>query len=891
MLTYVSAPLTAPLRLSGAPEVNLYASTSGSDSDWVVKLIDVYPDTVPSQPAMGGYELAISLDIFRGRYRTSFEHPEAITPNQPLLYRFGLPTVNHVFLPGHRIMVQVQSTLFPLYDRNPQTFRPQHFLRKARRLSKSHAAHLAHSRQSQLHQPAGRALDISTIMRSCGKQISISSPIKGRLRMNAMNRRDFMAAGIAAGVCSTGSGLAFPFPQGQTPLGQGSASMAPKWLGEEPIVVAGCWDEFPLFQLRAGHAPVLLEELYKKQSQEQTIKNLKDAGVTLGIIHFFKGFGLAAEQEHMADARLLSKRLKDNGIRVGLYVGASIAYETFLTEKPEAEEWFVPDFMGKPVYYYDQTFRKLVYFMHPGYREYIRRVVSLGVEHFNPDLIHFDNTALMAEIRVMQHPMATQDFRKYLAAKLTTAQLTGRFGFADVRHISCPYPETLVSQINDPVFQEFADFRCHLLASYFNEMTSLIRSLNPEVAVDCNPHSGISGINTIWDQGISYPGLSRQVDVMWTEEGDDPTVTPEGILVSNIRTYKEAAIWKKRVFCSVGGGAALGSSGDGLAMAEALAYNRQCLGHIGSFLDTPKLPSQSRAYIQFFHENFGLYRDVENVADVALLYSDSTMGWNNDRPAVSFILASQMLIQGRLPFDIIFGEHLQDLSKYRVLFLADQECLSEPEMDLIRNFVRNGGGLVATEHTSLYTNQRKRQPDFGLKDCFGVTAPTWTGSSVPEEILKMDPLRTEFGKGRVVYIPAIEPTIEKPPAVPMVSRYWKLARNNSQLVAATLWVMRGDPSTQTEPSLSPYVVMELLHQKTENKMVLHVVNYDFAHNPSIQDIPVSVTVPRASSVKSVQFLTPDGPKAKLLTHRMEGPVVHFIIPSLNTYSLAVMDIS
>ncbi|MGB6470364.1 MAG: CocE/NonD family hydrolase, partial [Candidatus Acidiferrales bacterium] len=127
VLTFVTEPLTSPLRVSGVPEVNLYASTSGTDSDWVVKLIDVYPGTVPSQPAMGGYELSISLDIFRGRYRTSFEHPEAIAPNQPLLYRFGLPTVNHVFLPGHRIMVQVQSSLFPLYDRNPQTFVPNIF--------------------------------------------------------------------------------------------------------------------------------------------------------------------------------------------------------------------------------------------------------------------------------------------------------------------------------------------------------------------------------------------------------------------------------------------------------------------------------------------------------------------------------------------------------------------------------------------------------------------------------------------------------------------------------------------------------------------------------------------------------------------------------------------
>jgi hypothetical protein len=130
VLTYVSEPLTAPLKLSGAPIANLIASTSGTDSDWVVKLIDVFPGTMPDQPELGGYELAISLDIFRGRYRTSFEHPEAITPGKPLTYKFALPTVNHVLLPGHRLMVQIQSTLFPLYDRNPQTFVPNIFYAK-----------------------------------------------------------------------------------------------------------------------------------------------------------------------------------------------------------------------------------------------------------------------------------------------------------------------------------------------------------------------------------------------------------------------------------------------------------------------------------------------------------------------------------------------------------------------------------------------------------------------------------------------------------------------------------------------------------------------------------------------------------------------------------------
>jgi uncharacterized protein len=122
VLSYTTPVLTEPLRVSGAPLVNLVASTSGTDSDWVVKLIDVYPDDVPSRPEMGGYELNIAMDIFRGRYRESFETAKPITPNTPLPYKFILPTVNHVFLPGHRVMVQIQSSWFPLYDRNPQTF-------------------------------------------------------------------------------------------------------------------------------------------------------------------------------------------------------------------------------------------------------------------------------------------------------------------------------------------------------------------------------------------------------------------------------------------------------------------------------------------------------------------------------------------------------------------------------------------------------------------------------------------------------------------------------------------------------------------------------------------------------------------------------------------------
>ncbi len=122
VLSFSTPALKMPVKISGEPVANLIASTSGTDGDFVVKLIDVYPDEVGREPKMGGYQLMVSADILRGRYRESFSNPKAIPPDQKQVYRFALPTANHVFLPGHRIMVQVQSSWFPVYDRNPQSY-------------------------------------------------------------------------------------------------------------------------------------------------------------------------------------------------------------------------------------------------------------------------------------------------------------------------------------------------------------------------------------------------------------------------------------------------------------------------------------------------------------------------------------------------------------------------------------------------------------------------------------------------------------------------------------------------------------------------------------------------------------------------------------------------
>ena len=130
VLSYQSNVLTEPVVLSGRPVADLFASTTGTDADFVVKLIDMYPDPNPSQPEMSGYQLMISADILRGRYRNDFSKPSPVHAGKIERYRWTLPSASHVFLPGHRIMVQIQSSWFPLYARNPQKYVENIFLAK-----------------------------------------------------------------------------------------------------------------------------------------------------------------------------------------------------------------------------------------------------------------------------------------------------------------------------------------------------------------------------------------------------------------------------------------------------------------------------------------------------------------------------------------------------------------------------------------------------------------------------------------------------------------------------------------------------------------------------------------------------------------------------------------
>jgi putative CocE/NonD family hydrolase len=131
VVSWVSEPLAEDVLIAGDVTARLVASTTGRDADWAVKLIDVFPDSVPDAWQLGGYQLMVAHEIMRGRYRKSFSKPEPLTPNSPLAFTVDLHQQSHQFRKGHRIMVQIQSTWFPIYDRNPQTWVPNIFQAKA----------------------------------------------------------------------------------------------------------------------------------------------------------------------------------------------------------------------------------------------------------------------------------------------------------------------------------------------------------------------------------------------------------------------------------------------------------------------------------------------------------------------------------------------------------------------------------------------------------------------------------------------------------------------------------------------------------------------------------------------------------------------------------------
>ena len=673
----------------------------------------------------------------------------------------------------------------------------------------------------------------------------------------------------------------------------GNTHVTPAWLTVRPFVQARGSSEPLTFIVRRGHQFSYLRNLQKRRGfadpdirdnwlalvSDEILAYEKKAGSNYWTAQLFKGFGLEAEAEDRQYLPELVSRLKKSGFRVGGYVGGTIAYETFLIEHSEAEDWFVPlDYWGEAATYNNQYFRRRIWFDHPGYKAYMKRVLKLGVEEYGMDLIHFDNVGNVGKIPVFSHPMAIEAFRDYLREKYSPAKLKDRLGFSDPRFVLPPVAPVLGDQefFYDPLIMEWIDFRCEMLGAYIKELTEYVRSLNPEVATDINIGT-LKGSNKAWENGQNLCLLLPHTDISIFEGSDSGVYTEDERLICNVRDYKIGRTFNNLVLNCAGSPSGIGYTP--VSVPEQLAYNRHCLGPSSMNEDNWK-------YIQFLKKHFEYFRETENITDVAILRSYPSMAYNNYSTHQSTILFEQTLIQGNIPFDIIFDDHMTDLSKYSVLVLANQESLSDENLALIRNFVQEGGGLVATELTSLFTDWRRRRPTFGLLDLFKVEPPPPAARGKLPVITETQEKRNEVGAGRVVYIPEIIPSIDRPPLAKMSNKYWKLPSNWKQLKDAVQWAAGGELSVEIEAPL--YVVSELLEQKQQNKTLLHLVNFNVTKEPVVRNIGVDLRIPGNKSVQSVSLFLPEEDSASDIPFNTKDNRITFTVPQIAAYGMLVI---
>jgi hypothetical protein len=485
------------------------------------------------------------------------------------------------------------------------------------------------------------------------------------------------------------------------------------WVNEGIIDAGGSHEPY-IFNVRRGGIQTDTWDNYLSQHSEENIKKLADLGVNVFHTHLYKGFGMAAEKDEMEMTKNLASLVHKYGMKLDTYVQwGSLMFETFFSEVPEAKNWVQVDQFGEPILRYSnsQPFRYTPCFNNSGYKVYFKKILRYALEEVKSDFIHFDNFGNNYEPQSCHCPACTEKFRDFLRGKYDSKTLKSRLGFSNIDYVEPPKVDRWQAPwrreiIDDPLMQEWIDFRCRSLGESLKEMAEYIKSINPEAVVEVNFNPGLSGIN-IAMRALEPTEVLPYTEVIWTEEGNMADFTDDQRLISEIRSFKMARIFNNIAFTYV--------DDNPVALAVDLSFN-QTLGYLGGFSFSPlKLK-----YLDFYKANRNDYTGSKDVADVAILRSRSSMNYNNYETQLSTILFEQTMIQTKIPFNIIFDSHLKDIAKYRVLVLANQESLSDEQLDIIRNYVKNGGALIATDNSSLYTEWRRQRPDFGLTDLFGV---------------------------------------------------------------------------------------------------------------------------------------------------------------------------
>jgi len=641
----------------------------------------------------------------------------------------------------------------------------------------------------------------------------------------------------------------------------------PQWWLDDGICFVGNWEPLS-FRIRNGRVPRDYRAQYEFEHQESTVRQLKEAGINMVITHFYKGLGLRHEKDDLSYTRKLVKNLKKHGMYAGAYIGSTLFSETLYREVPGSSDWVQLNRRGEPIVYSDQYFRERADFTKAGYREQIKEVVRMAIEDYGMNLIHFDNFYTMFPLDAGFTSNVQKLFREYLELKYKPKERKVRIGFEDVSLVRPPrVTNRPMAPVTDPLVQEWIEFRVEVLSDFIRELSEHIRSLDPEAVVEFNPH-GIWGQNNAYSNGMDHARLLPLSDIFWSEDPDHARYFPEQRrMVSKIRSYKLG-----RRF----GNALFSYNNSPLELAEAMAFNRMCLGDVPwSMIEDEEAKKLNRRFIQFFNQNKELYRGLETIADVGVMRDFESLTFGGWVPFLATVQAEQVLIQSRVPFTLLFDQDWDELDNYKVIVLAAQENLENGEIEKLKSYVEGGGALAVVGGTTGAFDGWRRAREGGESFWSLLGA----GGQVSEDA---GPARFALGKGRVFYLPGFE----NHPAVPETDDqvhpdYWYLPLNWEGFLEGLSYCRNGDYTLTVETK--PYVAVA--HYRKDGVRQVHLVNYWPAH--PVRHIPVIVNDSGFAPARATLY-SPEHEPLNLDVSKYRGGWMT-LVPQVNTYGVVVLE--
>ncbi len=644
-----------------------------------------------------------------------------------------------------------------------------------------------------------------------------------------------------------------------------------------------------------GAGPDNVSEWYIGGHSEEMAKKLSELGVNLITTNFFKGYGLSNPQEDIERSKKFISYCHKYGIKALAYVQfRSIMPEIFLKEVPEAEDWPCRDPQGKIVTFGNANWRWQPCPNEPKFVDYIKKVIEKALTHAKADGIHLDNFYLQKHSCYCGR--CGEKFRGYLGKKYSKDEAERLLGFSDFSRLKPPSEVTTW----DAIYREWIWFKCNTMKEIMRELSRFIKSVNPDAIFAGHPSYGW---NMNGDYLLEKSGgpelLNEYLDMCIIENLDFPRIAEDGTLITEIRGCKigltDGCVIIPFGFIPpadqpkyrTGGGitAVPKPRQVKLAIAEFAAFGGHAAG--GMWVTAPyknkyafedeEIGKSLKTYYDFLIENEGYYQDIKHASQVAVLRSSNSLAFTSEETGPCMGGIEQTLIQGHIPFEIIFDRHLSDLSNWAVLILPNLTCMTNDQIDKVKDFVRNGGNLVVVGDSSLYTENYRYREDYGLTEVTGVS---FSQDDRPSFV------KNSYGKGKCLYL-------SEKQFAPLKPQFWRgeprsllpQLPGNWERIAQEIKELAWDYSLDIWAP--KYIALEFLKQEKSGRFLLHLLNYDSDNPVRNIDVKMNMNLLRGIHVRQVMCLSP-GEMDKHLNFKVQGNYLFFTVGSLDVYDLVVI---